>query len=112
MSALEEDFAHILDMAHIVGWEREYRFHPTRKWRFDFAWPRERFAIEVEGVVPYGKGRHQTFTGYTKDAEKYNEAVMHGWSVMRFTQPMLKDKDIVKKMTEIAERFELEIEYW
>lgn len=27
----------------------EYRFHPTRKWRFDFAIPHIKVAIEIEG---------------------------------------------------------------
>lgn len=31
---------------HVVG---EYRFHPAREWRFDFAIPDCRVAIEVEG---------------------------------------------------------------
>jgi len=29
--------------------EREYRFHPRRKWRFDAAWPDAKLAVEVEG---------------------------------------------------------------
>lgn len=30
----------------------EYRFHPVRKWRFDFAFPSLRLAIEITvGVV-------------------------------------------------------------
>ncbi|EPP5336614.1 hypothetical protein ACUSRM_000689 [Vibrio alginolyticus] len=27
----------------------EYRFHETRRWRFDFAYPDQQLAIEVEG---------------------------------------------------------------
>ncbi len=27
----------------------EYRFHPTRLWRFDYAWPQERLAVEFDG---------------------------------------------------------------
>jgi len=30
----------------------EYRFHPSRKWRFDIAWPERRVAVEVEGEKP------------------------------------------------------------
>ena len=29
--------------------EREFPFHPTREWRFDFAIPQAHVAIEVEG---------------------------------------------------------------
>jgi hypothetical protein len=28
---------------------REYRFAPSRRWRFDFAWPAAMLAVEVEG---------------------------------------------------------------
>ncbi len=61
-----------------VGY-REYRFHPTRMWRFDFAWPQIKLAVEIEG-----RGRHQSFVGFNKDIEKYNEAVRLGWRVLRF----------------------------
>ena len=28
---------------------QEYRFHPPRQWRFDFACPTKKLAIEIEG---------------------------------------------------------------
>ena len=60
----------------------EYRFHPTREWRFDFAIPERRVAIEVEGGVWNG-GRHFRPEGYLRDMEKYNEAAACGWRVLR-----------------------------
>jgi len=62
---------------------QEYRFHPTRKWRFDMAYPDKKIAIEAEGGVWTG-GRHTRGGGYTKDAEKYNAAVVLGWRVLRY----------------------------
>jgi len=62
---------------------QEYRFHPTRKWRFDLAYPDKKIAIEAEGGVWTG-GRHTRGGGYTKDAEKYNAAVVLGWRVLRY----------------------------
>ena len=59
--------------------EREYRFSPARRWRFDFAWPDIKLAVEIEG-----RGRHQTVVGYRSDCDKYNEAVRLGWRVLRF----------------------------
>jgi hypothetical protein len=64
--------------------EQEYRFHPTRRWRFDFAWPDHKVAIEWEGIVSIKSG-HTTLKGYTSNCEKYNEATLLGWSVYRFT---------------------------
>lgn len=59
----------------------EYRFHPTRKWRFDFAWPNERLAVEVNGGAFIG-GRHTQGSGFEKDAEKLSEAAILGWRVI------------------------------
>jgi very-short-patch-repair endonuclease len=61
----------------------EYRFHPTRKWRFDFAWPSSRLAVEVNGGgFMAGGGRHTRGAGFRKDAEKLSEAAILGWRVI------------------------------
>lgn len=81
-----------------IDCEREYRFHPSRRWRFDFAIPEKMLAIEVEGITFYGKnndgsmriGRHQTGKGMEADCEKYDEAMRLGWTVYRCTQQMVK----------------------
>ena len=52
--------------------EREFPFHPTREWRFDFAIPQAHVAIEVEGGLWNG-GRHFRPEGWKRDTEKYNE---------------------------------------
>ena len=62
----------------------EFCFHPTRKWRFDFAVPSLMIAIEIEGGV-YSRGRHTRGKGYINDMEKYNAAQLLGWQVFRFT---------------------------
>ncbi len=73
----------------IAGWGlpkpvREYQFHPTRKWRLDFAFPDHMLALEVEGGV-FSGGRHVRPQGFTEDCEKYNEAILLGWRVLRVT---------------------------
>lgn len=60
---------------------REFQFHRTRKWRFDFYFPEKKLAVEVEGG--YG-GRHQR-TGFATDMQKYNAAASMGIMVLRFT---------------------------
>lgn len=60
----------------------EYRFHPSREWRFDFAIPARNVAIEVEGGAFIG-GRHIRPEGYLRDMEKYNEAAAAGWLLIR-----------------------------
>lgn len=61
----------------------EHKFHPTRKWRFDFAWPTQRIAVEVEGGV-FARGRHTRPAGFIADCEKYSCAALDGWMVLRF----------------------------
>jgi hypothetical protein len=60
----------------------EHRFHVTRRWRFDYAWPEHLIALEVEGGVWVG-GRHTSGAGFVKDMEKYNEAACLGWRIIR-----------------------------
>lgn len=73
----------------LIGWQEEYRFHPTRGWRFDFALVPAKLAVEVEGLTFKG-GRHQRFHGYTEDCTKYSEAVALGWRLIRVTPAMVR----------------------
>jgi very-short-patch-repair endonuclease len=70
-----------LEQSPLPGWDlvQEHRFHPSRNWRFDVAFPSQKLAIEVDG-----RGRHQTVVGVRNDCEKLNEAVRLGWRVLRF----------------------------
>ena len=89
-------------------WRREFRFHPERRWRFDFAYPEKRLAVEVEGIVgPSGIGRHQTAGGYEADCEKYAEAMVYGWQVLRLTPRMVKNGkgfDYIEELTHTGKR--------
>lgn len=63
---------------------KEYKFHTTRRWRFDYAIPEHKIALEVEGGVWTG-GRHTSPKGFLGDIEKYNTATLMGWRVFRTT---------------------------
>ena len=78
-----------LTWANHAGWQRELRFHPKRKWRFDLAHEALRLAVEVEGGVWRG-GRHVRGSGFTQDCEKYAEALIAGWAVMRVTTDQVR----------------------
>lgn len=67
-----------------LKYETELVFHPTRKWRFDFAIPGLMVGIEFEGIMSE-KSRHTTVTGFSGDCTKYNEAAKLGWKVLRYT---------------------------
>ena len=66
-----------------VPFEREFRFHSTRRWRADFHIIGRQLLIEVEGGVWSG-GRHTRAKGYLGDIEKYNEATALGYQIIRF----------------------------
>src|SRR4051812_36399233 len=68
----------------------EHRFHPSRRWRFDVAWPDRMIALEIDGGTWSG-GRHSRGDGYERDCEKANEAVIAGWSLLRVTGAMVTD---------------------
>ena len=71
-----------------IPFEKEYRFHPPRRWKFDFAikWGRENIAIEIEGMG----GRHQSMKGFRLDLDKYDQAFRDGWVVYRCSAQMVK----------------------
>ena len=86
-------------------YQREFRFFPERKWRFDYAVPRRKLAIEIEGgiwgtVDRFGdasseRGRHLRAAGYQADLDKYNAATALGWRVFRFsTQDVMNGRDM------------------
>lgn len=83
--------------------ETEFKFHPTRKWRFDYAWPKlGKIAVEIEGGI-WSRGRHTRGAGFLADMDKYNAAGKAGWRVFRFTPDQLEKggaqefmKDVLK----------------
>ncbi len=105
-SALEAEFELIL-MANKIPYAREFMFHDTRKWRFDFvvldgfeinlqdkievkkSAQKHKLAIEIEGGI-FVNGRHNRPAGYVNDMLKYNEAVINGWRVLRYTTPQFR----------------------
>ena len=98
-SELEETLALMIRAEGLPIPERQYKFHPTRKFMFDFAYPDLMVAIECEGGV-WTQGRHTRGQGFIDDCEKYNLAALFGWKVLRFTKSMIDDYtaiDMIKK---------------
>lgn len=63
-----------------------------KNWRFDFAWPRHMFAVEVEGGG-WTNGRHTRPTGFREDMEKYHHAHLLGWRIYRCDARLVETGD-------------------
>jgi len=101
MSNLEETLAFHMRINNIPEPLRQHKFHPKRKWLADFAWEDEGLIVEVEGGIwmQTGTGRgkgHAHPKRFTDDCEKYNEATLMGWRVIRVTEPQIKDGSAIQ----------------
>lgn len=111
-SVLEEILADQITFAALPAPQREYRFAALsvglgpgirvrlalaglRDWRFDFAWPDRKLAIEVEGGI-WAEGRHTRARGFTDDCIKYNEAQLLGWRILRVTAKMVRSGEALR----------------
>ena len=90
-SSLEARLLWLMQDAGIPYPTVEHQFHEGRKWRFDFAWDEYDLAVEVEGATWMPNGRHTSGAGFRKDCEKYNQATLDGWRLLRFTSDMIDD---------------------
>lgn len=99
----------------------QHKFHPSRRWRLDFAWPDYKVSVEINGAGGGGYGNpiichacgarvrarlaggalgkelrlgdpsHSSADGQKRDAEKSNALTLAGWRQFVFTSTMLRD---------------------
>lgn len=99
-SDLEIELAHQLMMAGLPEPVEEYRVSSDRRYRFDFAWPEYRLAVEVEGGT-WTNGRHSRGSGFANDCKKYNYAQSLGWLVLRYPGEMIKSGEALEQISEL-----------
>ena len=61
----------------ITGWRANY---PVAGYRVDVAFPKQRVAIEVDGLA-----FHSDSDDFHQDRERQNAIALVGWQVLRFT---------------------------
>lgn len=99
-SRLESMLDQQMRLCRLPAFITEYRFDNRprpRNWRFDFAWPDRRVAVEVEGGV-WSNGRHTRGQGFIADTEKYNQATLQGWRVLRYTSAAIESGQAVSEI--------------
>lgn len=76
----------------------EFRFAPPRRWRFDWAWPAHRLAMEVQGGI-WTQGRHTRGAALLKEHEKLNTAACLRWRVLYVTPArlLIDGPDLVRR---------------
>lgn len=82
---------------------KELQFHPSRKWRFDYAWPELLIALELHGGT-YSGGRHTNGKGFTEDREKMNSAILLGWQVLEVTPEHIKNGTARQWLEQLIQR--------
>lgn len=80
-SKAEECLAVALASNPLAGWDLtpEFQFDRQRRWRFDFAFPSQKLAIEVDG-----ESHRRIARQVRSDYAKATEALRQGWRVVRF----------------------------
>jgi very-short-patch-repair endonuclease len=101
-SSLEAELALQIRAAKLPEPTREYKFHPTRKWRADFAWPKERVMVEVQGGI-WTNGRHNRGAGMEGDMEKLNHAMLDGWKVLHFSASTIRSGRALQYLEKLLE---------
>lgn len=84
--------------------EAEFKFHPERKWRFDFAFVEQKVAVEYDGGIISHLPSHSSVAGIHRDIEKGAEAQLAGWVFLRVTPQLVANGTAlryVKKALEI-----------
>jgi len=90
----------------LPAYESEFRFHPKRRWRFDYCWPAYKIAVEIEGGlwIPGRTGRggaHSLPTNILRDMEKQNAAGLLGWRIFRFTPRQFRTGEALRFMMDV-----------
>ena len=89
-------------LAGLPAPQAEYRFHPERKWRIDWAWPDQKVGLEVDGGIWIpGGGRHTRGAGWLRDTEKLNTLAVMGYRMVRATPQQIADGSILPVLHQV-----------
>jgi len=87
-------FAAACEAAGLSRPEPEYRFCKDRRWRADWAFLKEKVAVEIQGGLHVG-GRHTRGAALEREYEKLNELAIMGFRVLLVTPEQFERGDVV-----------------
>jgi hypothetical protein len=83
----------------------EFFFSTERLFRFDYAIPEYKIAIEQEGGIwAKGNSGHSSGTGISRDMEKSNLAQANGWVVIRRTPDQMITSETIELIRSIIKQ--------
>jgi very-short-patch-repair endonuclease len=108
-SGLEKDFWAKWQLLKGPPLVEQHRFHPTRKWRFDFAHLASKVAVEIQGGI-WSHGAHVRGGQYQRDRAKIVTAQELGWIVYELTDKQINAEWIERIVGMIELRGQIKLE--
>ncbi len=107
-SRWEKTFEFQLKYHEIPPHISQFKFHETRKWAVDFAWPNHRIIVEIEGGIWIkGGAGHSHPISIERDIEKYNQVSLYGYRLFRFTDKEIRSGAAINLLKEVFKQEEL-----
>jgi very-short-patch-repair endonuclease len=91
----EDEFAFQIVAYRLPPAEREFQEIPTRRFRWDFAWVKQRLLVEINGSTWVANTGHTSGMGIARDYEKSNLAVLAGWRCLTVTPQQVRNGEAV-----------------
>jgi hypothetical protein len=91
--------------------QRNYRFHPMRRFEIDWAWPEQKVGVEIQGGIwiPGGKGAHSRPMNIVRDMTKHNLLLDAGWRVWHYTPKEVIDGIAIEHIDKILRAADTEL---
>lgn len=105
-SALEAELAGHLTVMRLEP-VSQFRFHPERRWRLDFAFPDVLVGVELDGGIFAAEnggeiGKHSRGAGRCADMVKRNAAAELGWLILSYGPPHVRTGEAAVQIERIV----------
>lgn len=102
-SNLEVQFAQVwVELYPDIDLHSEYKFHPARRFRLDFAHLPSKTGIEINGGV-WVKSKHSSGVGIQRDYEKQLIAASIGWVILPLSAASIQSDAALKLVRQAIE---------